>query len=81
MMDHQAELQRFHRDVEYYEDHWEQLLEQYPEQWVAILNEQVVGADPDADRLLTMLRERGIPTEEAFVGYLTNKDEELILPG
>jgi hypothetical protein len=81
MKDYQAELQHFHRDVEYYQAHWEQLLDQYPEQWVAIFDEQVVGADPDAYRLLANLRERGIPTEKALVKYVTAKDDILILPG
>ena len=81
MEDHQAELQQFHRDVEYYRAHWEQLLDQYPEQWVAIFDEQVVGADRDAYRPLANLRERGIPTEKALVKYVTAKDDILILPG
>ncbi len=81
MEEHQAELERFGRDVEYYQAHQEQLLERYPEQWVAIFNEQVVGADPDVDRLLATLDEHGIPKEKALVEYVTAKDEILILPG
>lgn len=50
MQEKQAEIRRFHRDVDYYQAHREELLKQYPEQWVAIFNEQVVGADPDYDR-------------------------------
>jgi hypothetical protein len=32
-----AELQRFHRATEYLADHWDELFERYPEQWIAIL--------------------------------------------
>ena len=56
----QAELRRFRRDVTYYEAHREELLKQYPEQWVAFFNEQVVGADPDYERLLDEVEGKGI---------------------
>ena len=75
----QAELERFHRDVLYFEAHQEQLLAQYPEQWVAIFDEHVVGADPDVDRLLAAVRERGIPTESALIERVSAKDDVLIL--
>jgi hypothetical protein len=79
--DVQAELQRFHRDVEYYQAHQAELLAKYPEHWVAIYNERVVGADPDFDRLLQTLEEREVPAGEAFVEWVTEKDDILILPG
>jgi len=41
-----AELARFKRDVEYYEAHSRDLLERYPEEWVAIYNESGAGAAP-----------------------------------
>ena len=75
----QTELRRFRRDVEYYEAHREELLKQYPEQWVAFFNEQVVGADPDYERLLDLLDEREVPSERVFIERVTDKDEVLIL--
>jgi hypothetical protein len=39
----QAELERFKKDTAYYEAHHEKLLKKYPEQWVAIFDQQVVG--------------------------------------
>jgi hypothetical protein len=79
MPDIQAELQRFSRDTAYYEAHQEELLEQYPEQWVAIYNEQVVGASPDARELLHNLQAKGLPVGQVFCGYLTRKEELWIL--
>jgi hypothetical protein len=79
MTEVQAELQRFGRDTAYYEAHQKDLLEQYPEQWVAIYNEQVVGASPDADQLFAELKEKGISIGGAFFQYMTDKEEIWIL--
>jgi hypothetical protein len=78
--EHQAQSRRFQRDIEFYEAHRDQLLEQYPEQWVAIFNQHVAGVDPDVDRLLASLHERGIPTASALIEHLTIDDDLLVLP-
>jgi Family of unknown function (DUF5678) len=75
----QAELQRFKRDTQYYEAHREELLTQYPEQWVAIFNQQVVGAAPDFEQLLALLEQSGIPAERTLIEHVTRKEELLIL--
>ena len=75
----QAELQRFKQDTQYYEAHREDLLKQYPEQWVAIFNQQVVGAAPDFDQLLITLEQSGIPAERALIEHVTRREELLIL--
>ncbi len=79
MQDIQLRLQRFQRDIDYYQAHYEELLEQYPEQWVAIFNERVVGADPDARKLFNDVKGLGIPLGSTLVKYLTRKDEIWIL--
>ena len=79
MQEKQAELRRFRRDAEYYEAHRLELIGQYPEHWVAVFNEQVVGADPDFERLRDQLQERGVPGERVFIEHATEKDELLIL--
>jgi hypothetical protein len=81
MFEKQPDLRRFQRDLDYYEAHRQELLERYPEQWVAIFEEQVAAADPDVDRLLETLRQRGVPTQEAVVEHVTAQDDLLILPG
>lgn len=77
--DKQAERHLFQKDVGYYEGNREKLLEEYPEQWVAIYNQKVVGAAPDVQQLLTDLKQRGIPTERLLVRHVTREDEMLIL--
>ncbi len=79
MQDKQAERHLFQKDVGYYESNREALLEQYPEKWVAIYNQKVVGAETDVPQLLADLKQRGVPTERILVRHVTRKDEMLIL--
>lgn len=75
----QTALQRFKHDTAYYEAHHEELLARYPEQWVAIYNQQVVGAAPDYEPLLDELQAKGFAVGEVLVEFLTRHDELLIL--
>jgi hypothetical protein len=75
----QAELERFKKDTAYYEAHYEELLEKFPERWVAIFDQQVVGVSPGYEPLLTELQEKGIPIERTLFKHLTEKEENWIL--
>lgn len=79
MSEHQTILQNFQRDIDYAEAHREELLNRYPEQWVAILDQQVVGAKPNVYQLIEDLRARGIPTQRVVLRHLTRQEELLIL--
>jgi hypothetical protein len=79
MNEQRAELQRFQRDIDYFESHQQELLRQHPEQWVAILDERVVGTSADADELLERLDQQGVPLEKALVKHLTTQEEVFIL--
>ena len=79
MQELQAQLQRFKRDTAYYEQHREELLEKYPEQWVAIFREKVVGASPDLDQLFDDLESKGVPLGQGLIEYLTRRNEVWIL--
>ncbi len=74
-----AQLERFHRDVEYYNVHYEELLAQYPEMWISIYNQEVVGAAPDLRDLLRLRMERGVPPGQGLVKYLTRERRILVL--
>ena len=79
MNEQQLEFDQFQRDIEYSETHREELLNQYPEQWVAVLKRKVVGHASDVYELLDELRERGIPTERVVLRHLTRQEELFIL--
>ncbi|MBI2323141.1 MAG: hypothetical protein HYU88_13860 [Chloroflexi bacterium] len=67
------------RDTAYLQQHREKLLELYPEQWVAIFDEQVVGVAPEFDHLLDSLQARGVPVGQVLIEHLTRKEGLLIL--
>lgn len=79
MTELRTELERFQRDIDYFEAHQQELLHQYPDAWVAIFNEQIVGKHTEFEQLLTDLEERGIPIEKVLVRHLTTREELLIL--
>lgn len=78
-MDAQQELDRYNKDMDHFYRHRPQLLEQYPEQWVAIYNQRVVGAAKDIESLVKDLKEQGLEPGHVFVKYLTGDEPLLIL--
>jgi hypothetical protein len=76
----QAELARFKRDMTHYEVHRDELAARYPEEWIAIYDEIVVGAAAELEDLLAALRQRHVPPEEALVKHLAGDEDLLILP-
>lgn len=66
-------------NAEYYEAHYDELLEQYPERWVAIYNQEVVGTASDARKLLTRLKQERLPLRKVLVKHLTREEEVFIL--
>jgi len=79
MHQERTELQRFKQDIEYYDAHQKELLARYPEEYVAIFDQAVVGAAPKLENLLADLAERGVPAAQALVRHVTHKEETLIL--
>lgn len=75
----QQELERHRRDAEYFQQHRAELLARYPERWVAIYDQQVVGAAKDHRRLVRQLERKSIPPGRVFRHYVTDKEELLIL--
>ena len=75
----QQELERFNEDMAYFDAHRQEILDQYPERWVAIYDSRVVGTAKNLPRLMAQLERQGIPTGQAFVEYVTGHDDLLIL--
>jgi hypothetical protein len=71
----QTELGRFHSDGQWFSDHYEELAKKYPDQWVAVYNQEVVGASPDSDALFAALKKKGVPINHAFFKYLSSEEE------
>ena len=67
------------RDVAYYEAHYSELLAQYADKWIAILDGRVVGASDDAFQLVAQLKACGFPANRVLRRHMT-KDAELFIP-
>ena len=80
MRSSQVRIEEHGRDVEYYEAHYPELLAQYPDQWIAILDRKVVGASDDAFKLVAHLEADGVPTNRVLRRHMTKDAELLILP-
>ena len=76
-----AEQQRrdaeHHQDTLWFNKHNMELMRQYPEQWIAVYRQKVVGAAPELCDLMAQLKEKGIDQEVIFFEQMT-KDEILI---
>lgn len=68
------------RDVEYYEAHYLELLAQYPDQWIAIMDQEVVGAADDAFKLIAELKAEGKPANRVLRRHMGTGSELLTLP-
>ncbi len=77
----QQDLERYNRDLDYYIAHYAELLQAYPESWVAIYGERVAGTDPDHGRLVQDLRRRGIPPNYSFIEYVSAEPVDFFLGG
>ena len=70
---------QFDRDSAFFASHQQELAGNYPDQWVAIYDCEVAGANPSLEHLLADLRARGIPPGQAFVQFLATREATLIL--
>ena len=66
------------KDVKYHDENYHDLLAQYPEQWIGILGQQVVGAATSEDELIAQLKARGFSWDLVFRRHMTESEEILI---
>lgn len=75
----QKDLAHFNQDLSYYSLHYDELLAQYPEKWVAIYGEIVIDAAVQREALVRELRARGIPPEHTLISNPTAEQEAWVL--
>jgi hypothetical protein len=73
------DLERHRRDALWFDAQRDAILAAYPDQWVAVFNQQVVAAAKSLGTLLAQLDARGIPRGCAFCEYVTGDEVDLIL--
>jgi hypothetical protein len=69
------DLIRFQEEHVWIDQNRQKLLEQYPDQWIAVQDNQVIASDPDFDGLLAKLPG---PSGTA-VEFLTREPGEMVL--
>jgi len=72
-------LKRAQADSEYLEEHWGDLLQQHPDEWVAIFKGAVAGHAADLDALLRELESSGIDSSRAVVELLSTETQLFVL--
>lgn len=75
----QSDLEHYHADALYFAAHRQELLDQYPDRWVAVYDRQVVASAKQLPRLLQQLDRQGLPRGKVFVEYLATNEDLLIL--
>ena len=80
MVDMKTDLKRFHEDGRFFDSHYNELLEKYPEHWIAVFYQEVVGTDTNFDSLLDDLKSRGFPLSRMIIKQVTAKKVKWILP-
>lgn len=72
------QLQPYERAARYVAEHFAKLVEEYPEQWVAVQDDRVL-AHSRTHVGLKRLVSKAQPKVPAFVVFLTKKEQTLIL--
>ena len=68
------------RNFEFFEKHAKELLKKYPDEWVAVYNEEVVGSDKDFLVLLGRLTKAGMSTAKVIIQLIeTNPTSRILL--
>ncbi|MBI2906262.1 MAG: hypothetical protein HYX92_01260 [Chloroflexi bacterium] len=80
MVQVQQELERYRTDALYFEQHRQELLQHYPEQWIAVYGQQVVATAKRLPQLIRKLDRLGVPRGQVFIERVSATEDLLILP-
>lgn len=72
-------LRKFHRAARVLSDNQPGLIDQYPDQWVAVSDGAVVAHGDDLNRVLRQVDRAGIPRSDIIVRFLERTQRTLIL--
>ena len=75
----QEALERSDAERAYWEDHLLELLEKYPEQFVAVKDGSVIAAAPDLQQLVTILEKESVDFRDLWVRFVTKDPRRVLL--
>ena len=66
------------KDFKFFRDNYDALLAQYPDQWIAVRWQRVVGAAPNYFEMESQLKEQGIAHNETICEFMAEDRNYLI---
>ncbi len=63
----------------YWDEHYDEVLAKYRDQFVAVKDGAVVGAEPDLAQLMLVLSTKRIDIRDTWVRYVTEDHSKLLL--
>ena len=76
-----ALLRQMRKDERFLEAHLEEWRELYPDMYVAVYQEELVGVSPDGRELVDLLEAKGIHPGNTYWQFLRSEPIDLMLPG
>lgn len=78
-IDLDAMFRRAEADHAFADEHREQWTHDYPDQWIVVHGQKLVGVGPDMEAVYNDVRRSGIPLNEAYVEFLYRERPAFIL--
>ena len=75
------EFRQYKKDRLFLEAHRAQWLEQYPDMYVAVYEEKLVGVAATVEELLAQVRAKGAPVSRYYREFLDSDPMDLVVPG
>ena len=72
-------LDQFKKDTIYLNNHRAEWIEQHPDHWAVVFNEELAGVSPSLEEAMGAAEGKGIPCNLAAVELLSTKPYDLIL--
>lgn len=72
-------LAQFEKDTRYLDGHRTEWLESYPDCWVIVYREELIGHSESLTELLKVADNKGIPREQVAREYLSSQPRAMIL--
>jgi hypothetical protein len=63
----------------FFQEHWQEFLQKYPDHFVAVLDEQVIAHAPDLVELIDVLEKRGLKPTDIWMRFVDTGSRMLIL--
>ena len=74
-----AEFEQFKKNITFYDENKKKISRKFPEMWIGVSNQSVVGTARDLSDLITKLENKGIDPSATYIQFATRKKFPLVL--